>query len=100
MCNQLCKYPVVYPDGKARVEINKRKYGGGGDTNAYSNDNIYYIKIMTDDKHNLHLSLGFPSGHLQHIFRSTIFLGVLGISALFLRRIISTWLYADSKSRV
>jgi len=54
---------------------------------------------MTDDKHNLHLSLGFPSGRLQHTFRSTIFLGVLGIPALFLRRIIFTCLYAGSKSR-
>jgi len=25
-CKHLCKYPVVYLDGKARVEINKRKY--------------------------------------------------------------------------
>jgi len=25
-CKHLCKYPVVYLDGKAQVEINKRKY--------------------------------------------------------------------------
>jgi len=25
-CKHLCKNPVVYLDGKARVEINKRKY--------------------------------------------------------------------------
>jgi len=25
-CEHVCKYPVVYLDGKARVEINKRKY--------------------------------------------------------------------------
>jgi len=24
-CKHLCKYPLVYLDGKARVEINKRK---------------------------------------------------------------------------
>jgi len=55
---------------------------------------------MTDDKHSLHLSFGFPSGRLQHMFRSTIFPGILGTSALFLRRIIFTYICADSKSRI